>query len=348
MNSTVTYSCPNCAAGLIFDAEKQKFACEFCLSEFTEEELNAVGAAEEAERHKKLDEEFCDSMNAYVCSACGAEVVADEHTAADFCAYCHNPVVLSGKLSGQMRPDKVIPFKYDKAEAENKFLQFCKKKWFLPRAFFSRGQAEKIAGIYFPFWVTDADTDSRMTAKATKVRTWRIGDTQYTETSTYDVTRGGEIHFEDIVSSAISEADKEMLEGILPYPSESMIDFSMPYLSGFVAKKRNIERAVLTDEVRGRMKSYATSLLRATASGYSTLNVTATDVNVQKSHWEYTLMPIWMLTYKKGDKAYTYAMNGHTGKIWGKLPISIPKLVTLFASVSVGLTAILLVIGGLL
>jgi len=348
MNTTVTYPCPNCGAGLAFDAEKQKFACEFCLSEFTEEELADSGASEEAERHQKLDEEYCQSMNSYICSNCGAEVVADETTAADFCAYCHNPVVLSGKLSGQMRPDKIIPFQYDKQAAEEKFLAYAKKKWFLPRDFFAPQQAEKIAGIYFPFWVTDADTDSSMKANATKVRSWRMGNTIYTETSRFSISRGGDIHFEDIVSSALDEADKEMLEGILPYPSESMLDFSMPYLSGFVAKKRNIERASLTEEVRARMKRYAETLLRGTVSGYATVNVSDTRVNVRKSHWEYTLMPIWMLTYRKKGKVYTYAMNGHTGKIYGKLPVSFPKLAALFASVTAGLSALLFIIGGFL
>lgn len=348
MNTTVNYSCPNCAAGLSFDADKQKFVCEFCLSQFTEEELTASGAAETAERHRKLDEEYCNSMNAYICQSCGAEVIADESTAADFCAYCHNPVVLAGKLSGQMRPDKVIPFQYDRAEAESKFLRYAKKKWFLPRDFFAKDQAEKIAGIYFPFWVTDADTHSNLNATATKVRTWRRGDIQYTETSKFNISRAGEIHFEDIVSSALTEADKDMVEGILPYPSEAMIDFSMPYLSGFVAKKRNIERAQLTEEVRERMNNYARTLLESTVNGYTTVSVNSTNVAIRKSHWEYTLMPIWMLTYQKGGKTFTYAMNGHTGKIYGKLPISIPKLSVLFASVTVGLSALLFVIGGLM
>lgn len=348
MNTTVNYSCPNCAAGLSFDADKQKFVCEFCLSQFTEEELTASGAAETAERHRKLDEEYCNSMNAYICQSCGAEVIADESTAADFCAYCHNPVVLAGKLSGQMRPDKVIPFKYDRAEAESKFLRYAKKKWFLPRDFFAKDQAEKIAGIYFPFWVTDADTQSNLNATATKVRTWRRGDIQYTETSKFNISRAGEIHFEDIVSSALTEADKDMVEGILPYPSEAMIDFSMPYLSGFVAKKRNIERAQLTEEVRERMNHYARTLLESTVNGYTTVSVNSTNVAIRKSHWEYTLMPIWMLTYQKGGKTFTYAMNGHTGKIYGKLPISIPKLSVLFASVTAGLSALLFVIGGLM
>ena len=346
MSTTVTYSCPNCGAGLSFHAEKQAFCCEFCLSEFTKEQLTNEGADEKAAEEQRKDEAYCDSMKAYVCNSCSAEVFADETTAADICCYCHNPVVLAGKLSGQMRPHKVIPFAFGKADAEKKFLEYTKKKWFLPRDFFAPAQAEKIAGIYYPFWVTDADTDSHLTAHATRVRTWRRGDTQYTETSNFRIERQGMIHFEDIVSSAIDEADKEMLEGILPYPSESMVEFSMPYLSGFVAKKRNIERAQLTDEVRGRMNDYAETLLRNTIHGYTTVVVQDKSVRVNKSHWEYTLMPIWLLTYLKNGKTYTFAMNGHTGKIWGKLPVSLPKLAILFGSVFAGLTALLTVIGG--
>ncbi len=36
----------------------------------------------------------------YICPSCGAEVVTDATTAATFCYYCHNPVVLSEKLTG--------------------------------------------------------------------------------------------------------------------------------------------------------------------------------------------------------------------------------------------------------
>ena len=41
-------------------------------------------------------------------------------------------------------------------------------------------------------------------------------------------------------------------------------------------------------------------------------------------------------------------MNGHTGKVWGKLPVSIPKLAILFGSVFAGLSLILTVLGGLM
>ena len=335
MNTTTfTYQCPNCGAGLAFDAEKQTFACEFCLSEFTEDEARAANTEEELHTREEETRAYNDAMNEYECPSCGAHVVSDEHTVASFCYYCHNPVVLVGRLSGQMKPHRIIPFKYDKAEAEKKFLQFAKSKRFLPRAFFADSQVEKITGVYYPFWVTDADTDSSIHAHATRTRVWRVGNVEYTETSNFKIHRSGDIHFEDITTSALSEADKRMLEGILPYPSEALQEFSMPYLSGFQAKKRDIEREQLSEEVRRRMKDYAAQLLRGTVHGYTGVNVQETEVNVRQSHWEYSLMPIWILNYK--------------GRVYGELPISFAKLGALLAAVALPLTALFTWIGGML
>ena len=121
-----------------------------------------------------------------------------------------------------------------------------------------------------------------------------------------------------------------MLEGILPYPLDDYQDFATPYLQGFVAKKRDIEREALGAEVKGRMTGYAEQLMRSTAPGYSSLTTQSMDLAILMSHWEYALLPIWVLTYKKKDKTFVYAMNGSTGKVYGELPISIPKLL-LFA-----------------
>lgn len=347
IENAVTYKCPNCDAGLLFNAEKQKFCCEFCLSEFLETDLSNTDAAEKVKKENKEAEEFCSHMNEYSCPNCGAQIAADENTAADFCYFCHNPIVLVGKLSGQKKPNKIIPFKFDKASAEEKFLKYAQKKWFVPSDFFSKEHAQKISGVYFPFWITDADTSASIDASATKVRTWRLGDYMYTETSRFKVSRGGDIHFEDIVTSAISDADKKMLEGILPYPSESLTEFCVPFLLGYTAKKRDIERSQIVPEVRGKMNMYAKTLLNNTIIGYNTVNILESNVNIYKSHWEYALMPIWILTYKKGKKTYTYAMNGYTEKIYGELPISFAKLGLMLAGVVAALTPIFMLLGGL-
>ena len=348
-NTTFTYQCPNCGAGLAFDAGEQKFACEFCLSEFSEEQIRALNTEDILREQEQARQEYNDAMNEYSCPNCGAQVVADEHTAADYCYYCHNPVVLVGKLSGQMRPHRIVPFKYDKEQAKERFLKFAKSKKFVPRNFFSASQVEKITGVYYPFWITDADTSGQLHGDATRLRVWRVGNVEYTETSKFNIQRSGDIHFEDITSSAFSEADKNMLEGVLPYPSEALEEFSMPYLSGFVAKKRDVEREALSEEVKRRMNDYATTLLKNTVMGYNTVSVRNLDLKIHQSHWEYSLLPVWVLTYRsRKGKVYTYAMNGHTGKVYGELPISFFKLGLLFAAVAAVLTPIFMLLGGLI
>ena len=347
--STVIYKCPNCDAGLLFDAEKQKFICEFCISEFTEEELSDTDSAERAERAERENAEFAGEINEYSCPSCGAEIITDKSTVASFCYYCHNPVVLSDRVSGALKPQKVIPFAFDKNEAVDIFLRYTRKKKFLPRDYFTKENAEKISGIYYPFWVTDADTKAKLETVAHKVRKWRAGNYRYTEISDFFVKRSGEIHFEDITTSAISEDDKKMLEGILPYPLDAYREFNMPYLLGYAAKKRDIERDELLFEVRDRMHSYAQTLLNNTIVGYSSVDAPTVGINIRSCHWEYSLLPIWILTYrKKGrkkDKVYTYAMNGHTGKIYGELPVSIPKLMLLFGAVAGALAVLFALIG---
>ena len=131
VESTVSYKCPNCDAGLIFNAEEQKFSCEFCLSHFTEEELATTSTAERVEEMERENAEFVGEMREYHCPSCGAEVIAEKNTVADTCVYCHNPVVLSDQVTGVLKPNRVIPFKLTKDVAVDEFLRFSKKKKFV-------------------------------------------------------------------------------------------------------------------------------------------------------------------------------------------------------------------------
>lgn len=350
--STVIYKCPNCDAGLLFDAESQSFHCEFCMSKFTEEELSETDSAERAEKAEKDNAEFAGEINEYNCPSCGAEIITDKSTIADFCYYCHNPVVLSDRVSGAIKPGKIIPFAFDKDGAKEAFIRITKKKHFLPNDFKNAERLEKISGIYYPFWVTDADTNARLDAHAQKIRKWRSGNYRYTEVSNFKIKREGFIHFEDITTSAMSSEDKRMLEGILPYPIDAYKDFFMPYLLGYAAKKRDIEREDISNEVRDRMHSYADTLLSDTARGYNVVSGKSVGINIKSCHWQYSLLPIWILNYhkktKKGTKVYTYAMNGNTGKIYGEYPVSIPKILALLGSLAGVFTILFTLIGRLL
>lgn len=349
--SVVAYKCPSCGAGISFNSELQLFKCEYCLSEFTEAQIvaeNPENKVEDRDETKTVEnEDFCSEMLSYSCKNCGAEVFADKNTVADFCCYCHNPIVCDGRLSGQLKPQLIVPFAYDKTEAENRFLKFAKSKWFVPRDFFSKKQVERIQGIYYPFWLADVDVDASSSANAEKVRTWKVGKNLYTETSHYRLFRSGKIHFEDVTTGAFDKGSKAMLEGILPYPAESLKEFSMAYLSGYLAKKRTVENDDVLSEVKSCINEYSDELLRETMTGYTAVHKQGSNVKMDKILWDYALLPLWLLTYNKNGKTYTYAMNGHTGKVYGELPISNKKLFLLFLAITLGIT-IIGIIGGLL
>ena len=74
--AVITYKCPNCDGGLIFDPESQKFHCEYCLSYFSEEELqnNAPSSEEETRSSEQTQKAPVspDTTVIYTCPSCGA------------------------------------------------------------------------------------------------------------------------------------------------------------------------------------------------------------------------------------------------------------------------------------
>ena len=52
--AVISYKCPNCGGDLRFHPKSQKFKCEYCFSDFTEEEIEAANPdAKEAEEQSR-------------------------------------------------------------------------------------------------------------------------------------------------------------------------------------------------------------------------------------------------------------------------------------------------------
>lgn len=351
--AVISYKCPNCGGDLRFDPETQKYKCEYCVSLFQEADLDTPDQPKAEEQSAKELEKTQESTQewhaaAYSCPSCGAEIIVDETTAASFCYYCHNPVVLQGRLEGKYLPEKVIPFKVTKDEFIQEFFTYVKKKKFIPSAFFQKDQIEKVSGVYFPYWICDEELYGTMDAKATSVRVYRLGDIEYTETKYYDIEREGNIEINGITKNALKKAEKQLVEGVQPFPMESAQIFNMGYLSGFQAEKRDLEKEDLAQEVNQEVQKYSNDLMRGTVSGYSSVNYKNTRLRTNREEWNYVLLPVWTLTYKgKDGTIYYYAMNGATKKICGKLPVDFKKIAVLFAAIFIPVFIILL-IGGYL
>ena len=354
--NTVQYKCPNCGGELVFNPEKQMFSCPYCASDFTEAEMeeryhtqNETAQKEADADAKTLKDEndeaaFEEHTRLYECPSCGAQIIADETTSATFCYYCHNPVVLAGRLKGNYKPAYVLPFAVQRDAAEKEFRAWCRKRWFLPSDFRSKQQLEKMSGVYVPFWLASCLADTNMSGIGQVVKSWRDGKYQVTETTEYTVSRQAKIPFERVPADGAAKIEDALMDAIEPFPIQEMRPFSMQYLSGFLAEKYDVDWEKIVPRIQSRVQTASEQVINETLTQYTSIKNKQVHVNMTNLQHDYVLLPVWFMSYQHGGKTYHFAMNGQTKKLSGTPPLSWAKLLTFCAALMV----VIGVLGGLI
>ncbi len=332
MAELLQYKCPCCGGKIEFDSSIQKMKCPYCDTEFEMETLRQYD--EVLNEEKQPDDMRWDTrpgsrwqegeeadMRIYACRSCGGQIVTKATTAATHCPFCGNPVVMINQLSGDLRPDYVIPFRLDREAAKAAMTKHLSGKRLLPKLFKSQNHIDEIKGIYVPFWLFDAEADADIDYRATRVRTWSDRDYDYTETSHYALSRAGSLGFERVPVDGSSKMPNDLMESIEPFDFSGAVDFQTAYLSGYLADRYDEDAAQSIDRANARIKQSTEQAFRSTVRGYNTVTVTNSSVRLTNGEAKYALYPVWLLnTTWRGEK-YIFAMNGQTGKFVGNLPV---------------------------
>lgn len=351
--SVYNYKCPNCSASLLYDPNKEKLTCDYCSSEFTREEIDKYlkdnpDKIESLEGNEnisasKVDDEY--KIKGYTCNNCAAEVVTDETTLTTFCYYCHSPVVITDRAKGDFHPDLVIPFKYNKKSAEEKFLNWASKKRYVSKSFYSDSQLEKITGLYLPYWSVDVDLDVNIEATGYKKSVETRGDQRITKTEDYKVNKNGNIIIEYINELAYKKVDKKLLNSIEPFDLNDAKPFKIFYLNGYFSETYDIDKESISPIIENRINEYKNNLVNSMLSEFTSYNLHKKNMNEVGRKWNYALLPTWMLTYDYNGKKYIYAMNGQTGNTFGELPLD-KSLIRRDATITAVIVLVLALLGG--
>lgn len=354
-----SYKCPNCGGDLRFDPSQGSCSCTYCESRFDLEEIERLSAeTEEQETGGRKEEQAAqtgqpdgeqtedaeEALLSYSCPSCGAEIVTEESTAATFCYYCHNPVVLSGRMDGAERPDYVAPFLIDRKQALKTFEGWIRQKKFVPKAFYDAEQIEKFSGVYFPYLLYSCEVSASLNARARRVERSTVGSYENITTSVYQLKREGILPVNGIAKSALRKANRVLVEGVQPFQTERLSAFHPGYLSGFLAERKDTMPEEVREQVGREVRDYALSRLRASVAGYEDVAVSGENLSVAKERWSYALMPVWTMTYRdsSSDRLYYFSMNGQNGKVIGALPTDRNALLLYFLKIAVPMLAALL------
>lgn len=352
------YKCPCCGAALKFSAESQQLHCEYCENTFDLESVRAyndtLDGAEESFDWENYDassgsgdwtEAEREAIRTFHCPSCGGEILTEATTAATFCPYCGNPAIIPGRVSESFRPDLVIPFRLSKEDAQAAFQTFCKGKRLLPKDYVTAQRLEQITGMYVPFWVFDGGVDARIRYRATRVRHWADSRYNYTKTDHFLLQRSGKLQCSGIPVDGSQKMDNTWMEAIEPYNYAQAVPFDMAYLSGYLADKYDVTSEACQPIANERIRNTAESLLADTTAGYASVIPEGKTVQVQSGRVQYMLLPVWVLNSSYEGKTYTFMMNGQTGKLIGKLPISKSRSFVWFGTVCGAVTAVATLLG---
>ncbi len=325
-DKALDHKCPGCGAPIFFNPTLGKWKCEYCNNEFNLDEMQKYNNASSVENNANNDVIDDTTYISYKCKNCGAEIVADEQTSATFCVYCGNTAILKNKLSGEFKPDYIIPFKVEKEAAIKAFEDLSKGRPFMPKGFNSKANIEKIRGVYIPFWLYDFKVEGELNMEASKTRTTATPSMTYIKTDYYKVYRTASMNFIKVPVDGSTRFSNDIMNSIEPFDYNDMVDYNHAYLSGFLAEKYDVDGDESAKDAQDRALESGQNKIFNDVMEFSSKTITEDTLGATITNRKYALLPVWMVNVKYQDKYYLFAMNGQTGEFIGDIPLDKNKV----------------------
>lgn len=340
--------CPSCSGVMDFNPATGKLTCPYCGYEEEIKVNRADFVAEELDFSKAEDGVVCDwgtATKSVLCKACGAETVYDVNQIANECPYCGSNQVMEAAGKNIMAPGGVVTFQYTADQAADLFRKWIGGKFFCPKAAKESARADEMNGIYVPFWTFDAKTTSNYNGEygIEREEKDKDGNTK-TETDWYKTMGLYEEFFDDMLICGSAKQGGSMINSLEPYDTTKAVEYKPEYMSGFSAERYTVKVKDAWKQAKDRMKDKIKSAIDSKirdekhADDIRNLNI---DTKFKNVTYKYLLLPVWISSYKYNGKVYQFMVNGQTGKISGKSPVSAWK-VTLTIAIIVAALALLI------
>jgi hypothetical protein len=123
-----------------------------------------------------------------------------------------------------------------------------------------------------------------------------------------------------------------------------MEHFNPKYMSGFLSEIYSDEAKNFESRVNAKVQKDINRVLAKHLSSFKTVTPIKKEITVEHKGAEYVLLPVWKYLYTYQGKEYEYYINGQSGKVIGKAPLSIGKAVACGSGIFLGvlLAALLL------
>lgn len=319
------FKCRNCGGNTVYSPERHKMYCPFCDSIDSEE--------------KKTE-----GQSLANCINCGGAISVQDFTSASKCPYCDNYIIFDERVTGEYQPHLILPFTFSREKTKKLMRDKFKSCVFAPGDFLSEVKLDTMCGMYVPFWMYDYHAHGYYDGEGRQIRTWMSGDREFTETSVYHIVRDMEVDFDKMPVDASQAMPDDIMDLMEPYDYKALEEFKEEYMSGFFAERYNADAMTSEPRAVSKARKDAESILRQSISYTNLQSAVNNQVTLERTDTNYALLPVWIYNYKYKDTDYPFHINGQTGKIVGKVPVSVRKVWGYGATVFGSLFAILMLL----
>lgn len=345
------FPCPSCGNRLIYSPADGALFCAYCKGtvpidsrEVEAPEYLYDPASEVANAPRWEAEGEC----VHTCPACGAETVTDADDMTLTCPFCGSHYVTEiAAHSPRLRPETMVPHKLPRERADALFAAWVKRRYFAPRAFRRGRHKIEMQGVYLPYFTFDSDLSTSFSGQGGRKRivsyTVRVnGKTQHrtrTVIDWYPVSGTQEAYFDDAPVCAGGHVDPALLKKVGPFSLKNLNVYNPAYLAGFFAERYTLGLsegfAAARPQIERRMEEGIRSSL-----GYDTYRMMSYHHSHRSVRFKHILLPVWISSYRYGGKVYSFLVNGESGKVAGRAPVS-PIKVALTVLAGLALAALL-------
>ncbi|MCP3930212.1 MAG: hypothetical protein GY705_14055 [Bacteroidetes bacterium] len=340
LNDVLQLPCPSCGSHLHYSAQHKRISCEYCgykeeidnsSDEVVEQSLS------EAALHVKNFEPEEVGKKVFDCQNCGARFMVESDQMKVNCGFCGSRNVNVEALKHQLiQPVGIIPFYVSRDEAEEHFHKWIRKGWFHPSKLRRLASIENLHGIYIPFWTYDAQTESDWEGEAgyyyyetQRVRVNGQMQNKQVRKVRWRYSSGHLDHFfDDVLVVASGGMEQKEVERILPFRLEEVVNFDPRLMIGWESEIYSLEVDDGYQRAEDIMDYKIRHMCSAQLGGDTQRNLRVRSQKYDQT-FKHIILPIWISSYNYHEKTFRFCINGQTGRVYGKKPVSWLKIVIL-------------------
>lgn len=331
--------CVSCGAILKFNPGAQKLKCEYCGAENDIIEESQKTEIIETPLDDKLFDDFERSeqieSSVVKCNNCGAESTLNPNLSSDRCPFCDTSLIIKGGTTKSIhKPEYLLPFKLEARQATENFKKWAGSLWFAPdKLIYYASAHDKLNGMYIPFWTFDCNTISNYSGQRGddyfETQTYTVNVNGRNETRTRSVRRtrwtsvSGIVNndFDDILIVASKGLPRSKTDALEPWDLENLTPYNDKFLSGFRTEIYQLGLKEGFNEAKTKMSYVIANSIKRDIGG-DRQNIFSVNTSYNNPTFKHILLPIWISSYKYGDKIYRFMINARTGEVQGERPYS--------------------------